>query len=61
MADNKALVLKAMKKAGQPLKAGEVAKLAGLSDKDTSKLIKELQAEGKVASPKRCYYEPAGR
>ena len=60
MADNKTLVLDALRQAGQPLKAGEVAAATGLSEKEVAKLIKELQAGGQVVSPKRCFYAPAG-
>jgi len=61
MADNAEVLLKAMKKAGKPLKAGEAAKLTGLPEKEVAKLIKALQANGKIVSPKRCYYAPSGR
>ncbi len=61
MADNKTLVLDAMKKAGKPLKAGEVVELTGLSEKEVARLLKALQAEGQVVSPKRCFYAPAGQ
>jgi biotin operon repressor len=53
-------VLNAIKNAGQPVKAGEVAKVTGLSDKEVAKQIKALQTEGKITSPKRCYYAPTG-
>lgn len=60
MADNKTLVLDALRKAGQPLKAGEIAERTGLPEKEVARLIKALQAEGQIASPKRCFYAPAG-
>ncbi len=56
MADSKQTILKAMKKAGKPLKAGEVAELTGLPDKEVGKQIKALKAEGEIESPKRCFY-----
>jgi len=52
-------VLKAMKEAGNPVRPGDVAKTLGVESKDVSKAIKTLKADGKVISPKRCYYEPA--
>lgn len=52
-------VLKAMKEAGKPVKPGDVAKALGVDSKEVSKVIKELKKEGKVISPKRCYYAPA--
>ena len=59
MEDKKAQVLEAMKKAGKPVRPGDVAKATGLESKEVSKIISELKKEGKVISPKRCYYAPA--
>jgi len=53
-------VLEAMKNAGKPLKTGEIAEITGLDKKEVEKTIKKLKKEGKVESPKRCYYAPAG-
>ncbi|MBW1722108.1 MAG: winged helix-turn-helix transcriptional regulator [Deltaproteobacteria bacterium] len=52
-------VLDAMKKAGRPLRSGDLAKMVGVESKEVSKIINELKKKGKIASPKRCYYEPA--
>ena len=52
-------VLDAMKKAGKPVRPGEIAKTLGVESKDVSKAISALKKEGKVVSPKRCYYAPA--
>ncbi|MCP4691087.1 MAG: transcriptional regulator [Desulfobacterales bacterium] len=49
-------VLEAMKKAGKPVRPGEVAKEIGEESKDVSKAIAKLKKAGKVISPKRCYY-----
>jgi Mn-dependent DtxR family transcriptional regulator len=49
-------VLNAMKKAGQPVRPGEVAKMIGEESKAVSKIISSLKKKGKVISPKRCYY-----
>lgn len=51
-------VLDAMKKAGKPVRPGDVAKETGMESKEVSKIIEKLKNEGKVHSPKRCYYEP---
>ena len=51
-------VLNAMKKAGKPVRPGDVAKIIGEDSKQVSKAISELKKQGKVVSPKRCYYEP---
>jgi hypothetical protein len=50
-------VLSAMNKAAKPLKAGEVAELAGVDKKDAEKAIKSLVKEEKLFSPVRCYYQ----
>lgn len=47
-----------MKDAGKPVRPGDVAKAIGLESKEVSKAIKVLRKEGKVHSPKRCYYAP---
>ena len=57
--DGEETVLDAMKKAGKPVRPGDVAKMTGLESKEVSKIIKELRKAGKVISPKRCYYAPA--
>ena len=49
-------VLNAMKKAGKPIRPGDVAKMIGADSKKVSKVISELKKKGKVISPKRCYY-----
>jgi len=51
-------VFKAMKEAGKPIRPGEIAKATGMESKEVSKAIKQLRKEGKVHSPKRCYYAP---
>jgi len=50
-------VLKAMKKEGKPLRPGEIAEIAGEDKDEVTKAIKKLSAEGKVKSPKRCFWE----
>jgi predicted transcriptional regulator len=52
-------VLTAMKKAGKPVRPGEVAKMIGEDGKAVSKVISALKKQGKVTSPKRCYYAPS--
>ena len=48
-----------MKKAAKPVRPGDVAKTTGVDSKEVSKIINKLKKDGKVISPKRCYYEPA--
>lgn len=59
MEDKERIVLEAMKKAGKPVRPGDVAKMTGLDSKEVSKIIRALRKKGKVISPKRCYYAPA--
>ena len=58
MADDKQKVLNAMKKKGKPVRPGDIAKDLGIESKEVSKVIKELKKEGKVHSPKNCFWEP---
>lgn len=51
-------VLAVMTAAGKPLKAGEIAELAGLDKKVVDKAMNTLKAEGKIVSPVRCAWEP---
>ncbi len=53
-------VLKAMKDAGKPVRPGDIAKSLGIDSKEVSKAISALKKEGKVHSPKRCYYAATG-
>jgi Mn-dependent DtxR family transcriptional regulator len=52
-------VLTAMKKAGKPVRPGDIAKMIGEDSKAVSKIISVLKKQGKVTSPKRCYYAPS--
>jgi len=58
MADQKTQVLNAMKKKGKPVRPGDIAKDLGIESKEVSRVIKELKKEGKVHSPKNCFWEP---
>ena len=57
MADNKTTVLNEMKRIGKPVRPGDVAKSTGIDSKEVSKVIQDLKKEGKVHSPKRCFWE----
>jgi predicted transcriptional regulator len=50
-------VLKTLKDAGKPMKAGEIADASGVDKKDVEKAIKKLVAESKIHSPMRCFYD----
>jgi Mn-dependent DtxR family transcriptional regulator len=58
MSENTEAVLKTMQDTGKPMRPGQVAKILGIESKEVSKAIKILRKEGKVHSPKRCYYAP---
>jgi len=53
------MVLKTLQSSPEPLKAGDIAEQAGIDKKEVDKAIKALQKEGKVVTPKRCYYAPS--
>jgi DNA-binding Lrp family transcriptional regulator len=56
MEEKEKKVLEAFKKAGKPLRPGDVAEMTGIDKKEVSKIIKKLKEEGKITSPKRCFY-----
>lgn len=58
MNDKEKDVYEAMVKAGQPVRPGDLAKVVGIESKEVSKIINSLKKQGKVFSPKRCYYAP---
>ncbi|MFX0004489.1 MAG: transcriptional regulator [Candidatus Hodarchaeota archaeon] len=49
-------VINVFKSTEKPLRPSEIADQIGIESKEVSKIIKELREEGKVFSPKRCYY-----
>jgi biotin operon repressor len=57
--EDKEKVLEAMKDAGKPVRPGQVAEATGIDKKELSKIIKELKKEGKIFSPKQCFYSLA--
>jgi Mn-dependent DtxR family transcriptional regulator len=58
MSEHAEQVLQAIIDAGKPVRPGDVAKAIGIESKMVSKAIKVLKKEGKIHSPKRCYYAP---
>jgi Mn-dependent DtxR family transcriptional regulator len=58
MTDNEQTVLNAMKKAGKPMRPGDIAKVTELDKDAVSKAVNELKKQGLVDSPKRCFYAP---
>lgn len=56
MEDKSKLVYEALKKAGKPMNAGQVADATGLQKEEVSKIFKKLKTDGKIVSPKACFY-----
>ena len=54
--ENTLKIVKALQENDKPLKPGEIAELAGVERTEADKIIKKLKAEGKIESPKKCYY-----
>lgn len=52
-------VLAALSEAGKPLKAGDVATATGIDKDVVAKAIATLKKQGRVVSPKNCFYAPA--
>ncbi len=50
-------VLQTLKKSGKSMKSGEIAEACGLDKKDVDKALKSLKSEGKIFSPKNCFYQ----
>lgn len=55
--DTNQKVLDTLKKTGKPMKAGEISETAGIDRKEVEKAIKKLVTEGKLHSPKKCFYD----
>lgn len=49
-------ILKALAEKGA-MRPGDIAAVAGIDKEEASKVIKQLAKEGKIYSPKRCYYD----
>ncbi|MBN1165209.1 MAG: transcriptional regulator [Candidatus Krumholzibacteriota bacterium] len=56
--DHQKEVLEAMRKAGRPVKAGDLSEMTGLEKKEVDKIIAALKKDNKCQSPKRCFYTP---
>ncbi len=51
-------VLDVMKKAGKPLSAGQIVEISGIDRKEVDQAMKKLKTEGRITSPKNCYWQP---
>jgi transcription initiation factor TFIIIB Brf1 subunit/transcription initiation factor TFIIB len=52
-------ILSAMKKAGKPMSAGQIAEATGIDRKEIDKAMKVLKTDKRISSPKNCFWEPA--
>jgi len=52
-------VLDVMRSQAEPLNAGKIAELGKLDRKEVDKAMAKLKKEGKIISPKRCYWTAA--
>jgi DNA-binding IscR family transcriptional regulator len=55
--DNYDVILDFFSKSEKPVKAGEVATATGIDKKEVDKVMTKLKKEGKIVSPKACYWE----
>ncbi len=51
-------IINAMKEAGKPMSAGQIADATGIDRKEIDRGMKTLKKEESIVSPKRCYWEP---
>lgn len=56
MSNNESLILEILTNEASPLRPGDIANRAKLDKSEVSPIIKKLKAEGKIYSPKRCFY-----
>jgi len=59
MEDKEKRVLDAMKKAGKPVRPGDVAKSVNMDSKEISQIMSSLKKKRMIVCPKRCYYAPS--
>lgn len=57
--DSAEKVLSEMQKAGIAMSAGQIAEASGIDRKEVDKAMKKLKTDGKIVSPKNCYWQPA--
>jgi biotin operon repressor len=52
-------VLSVMQKAGKAMSAGQISEASGIDRKEVDKAMKKLKTDGRIVSPKNCYWQPA--
>ena len=58
MSNLESMVMKVFVDAGKPMRPGDIAKQLEVSSDDVTKVVNSLKKQGKIHSPKRCFYEP---
>lgn len=53
------LVFKTLDSSEKPLKASEIAEYANLEKKEVDKAMKVLKSQGRIVSPKNCFWTTA--
>ncbi len=53
------LVLKTLNASEEPMKAGEIAEASNLDRAEVDKAMKLLKADGRIVSPKYCFWTTA--
>jgi DNA-binding transcriptional regulator GbsR (MarR family) len=51
-------VYETLKVAGKPMKSAEISEASGLDKKEVDKAMKQLKTEGRIESPKVCFWQP---
>jgi len=54
--ETKSRVINTLQQSGKPLKAAEIATIAGIDKSEVDKILKTLKKEEIIISPKVCYY-----
>lgn len=55
--ENYEVILDFFSKSDKPVKAGDVAGATGIDKKEVDKVMTKLKKEGKIVSPKNCFWE----
>jgi predicted transcriptional regulator len=54
---NEEKILEVMKNEARAMKSAEIATISGIEETVVDKSLKKLIADGKIESPKRCFYQ----
>lgn len=50
-------IIELLEQVNEPMKQADISKELNIDSKDISKAIKDLKEQGKIFSPKRCFYQ----